>query len=320
MGHWHAVSARRACATIAVVCDTDMTKATRLATQFSGVATTDIDHALDLCDVVHICTPRASHFALSMKALTTGRHVVCEKPITEEYDTTSTLISEASQRGLKLVPTHQFLFQDGTTRAQHALPTLGAVRHIEMVACTAGAVGRTPDATHRVALDILPHPLSLFERLAPGVLADCQWTFANGLPGEIRGIATARGMSLSILISCSGRPPINRMRLIAERGTIAADLFHGFATIDRGLPSRQQKIRQPFADALRPLLAATGNLARRAITSEWAYPGLRQLISLTYDAIIHGTDAPIPPSEVLAVARAYDHIKRACAASSFTRD
>ena len=45
--------------------------------------------AADDIDVVHICSPNATHAALATRALAHGKHVVCEKPLavsTEEAD------------------------------------------------------------------------------------------------------------------------------------------------------------------------------------------------------------------------------------------
>ena len=51
-----------------------------------------------------------------------------------------------------------------------------------------------------------------------------------------------------------------------------ANLFHGYATIERGTPSRLDKVGRPFVRASQELGAAMGNLAVRAAHSEHAYP------------------------------------------------
>jgi predicted dehydrogenase len=43
---------------------------------------TTVDELLDCCDVVHLCTPPASHEDLAVKALNSGKHVIIEKPFT----------------------------------------------------------------------------------------------------------------------------------------------------------------------------------------------------------------------------------------------
>jgi predicted dehydrogenase len=55
-------------------------------------------HDLDLVDV---CTPSATHFALSWAALEAGRHVLCEKPVAYDYQDTRRAAAFAASRGLK---------------------------------------------------------------------------------------------------------------------------------------------------------------------------------------------------------------------------
>ncbi|MDA9440113.1 oxidoreductase [Bradyrhizobium sp. CCBAU 51745] len=55
----------------------------------------------DIQIVVNLTTPNA-HFAVSHAALTAGKHVFGEKPITVEAADAAALVAEAAQRGLKL--------------------------------------------------------------------------------------------------------------------------------------------------------------------------------------------------------------------------
>jgi len=317
MGRWHAEAARRANAVITCVVDSQRERATVLARQFGALATTDPEQGMNQCDIVHICTPRSTHFALVRLALAHGRSVICEKPLTDRYDQTVTLLEDATHRGLMLMPTHQFVFQRGFVRALRTLPTLGELLHVDTVASTVGAKGHGADRREDVALDILPHPLSLFERIRGGTLGNCTWQLANTAPGEIRAITSDGAVTYGVLISNTGRPPSNHLRLIAEGGTMMVDLFHGFHTVDRGVGgSRRQKLLQPFREASLTLTAAASNLGRRFLFREWAYPGLWELIAATYSAVRDGQPAPISPHEIEAIARATDQIRTARLADS----
>ena len=57
--------------------------------------------ARDDIDVVDVCTPSATHFALSWMALQAGKHVLCEKPVAYEYRDTQRAAALARERGLK---------------------------------------------------------------------------------------------------------------------------------------------------------------------------------------------------------------------------
>lgn len=309
MGRWHADAAKKSGATVSVICDKNVAAANHLARRYGARATGDFEHLVSLCDVVHVCTPLDTHYSLCMFALTHDCSVICEKPMTDNVALTTSLVTEATRRRVTLVPTHQFLFQRGVRIALVALESLGPVLHMDTIACTAGAARKGAPEAEQVATDIVPHPLSLFERFCPGILDRADWHVAPGAGGEIRATATSGSLSLGMLVSCSGRPPVNAMRVIAEKGTVSIDLFHGFATVDRQAPSRSQKILQPFISTANPFLAATLNLTRRLAVQEWAYPGLRELVSRTYDAVIGGGPSPIGPQEIVAVASAGERIR-----------
>jgi len=57
--------------------------------------------ARDDIHLVDVCTPSATHFELSMAALTAGKHVLCEKPVAYDYQETLRAAAFAKSRGLK---------------------------------------------------------------------------------------------------------------------------------------------------------------------------------------------------------------------------
>lgn len=52
-------------------------------------------------DAVDVCTPSATHFALSWAALESGKHVLCEKPVAYDYQDTRRAAALAARKGLK---------------------------------------------------------------------------------------------------------------------------------------------------------------------------------------------------------------------------
>ena len=68
--------------------------------------------ASDRIDVVHICTPNRSHLRLAAAALRAGKHVICEKPLTEHVTTADDLIdvcAEVADVGLYLCQPYRFM-------------------------------------------------------------------------------------------------------------------------------------------------------------------------------------------------------------------
>jgi predicted dehydrogenase len=309
MGKWHASAAQNLGHTVTAVCDADPARALALATEVGAPTAATAADACRNADVVHVCTPPFSHASIVSEALHAGCHVICEKPLALSADDVRRLHALAASRELLLVPTHQFVFQRGFTDLLAALPSLGTVLHIDLTACTAGATGRDAAGAESVAMEVLPHPMSMIERLRPGSLQEMAWYAAPSPLGDLRVTGTHRETTIGILISCGGRPPINQLRVICAGGTVVVDLFHGFATIDRGGPTRHEKIARPFTTALRTLTGASVNLAVRSARREPAYPGLRELVHATYAAIAAHAPAPISAHESVEAAIACDSIR-----------
>lgn len=310
MGRWHAHAVARSGHIVSAVIDPDAARASLLARAHPAAQTSATLESSEPADVVHICTPLATHGALVQQALDRGSHVIAEKPLVPSSVETSALLDRAAAAGLLLVPVHQFLFQRGVRHAQRHLDDIGPLLHADLVACTAGAAGRADAEQNRVAVEVLPHPLSLLSRLVSPRIAEVDWKVRHARPGELRADGVLAGVSVSVLISTGGRPTTNQLRLIGQRGTITIDLFHGFAVTTRGHTTRAGKIAQPFVSGAALLGAASANLVRRAATRETAYPGLRELVRRFYAAAATGGIAPISAAETVAVAQALEHIQR----------
>ena len=311
MGGWHAVYAQRCGASIVAVVDSNVEAGDRLCARFPGSRSVRSvgDLRGDLtAKVLHICTPIESHSHLTLSALEAGMHVLVEKPLAEDAQVSRDLLSAAARRGRVVMPVHQFLFQDGFRNVMARKAELGSILHIDATFCSAGATLDTNQDSDSIAGGILPHPLSLIERLAPGALGAADWTVLRTRAGEWRVCGRANGMSLSIVISLNGRPTECAMRIITEDGAIDLDLFHGFAIVDRASVSRADKIARPFRIATARLGQAGWNLARRLVTRQFAYPGLNRLIAEFYNALHTGSSTPISPEEIIAIASARDQI------------
>lgn len=312
MGRWHADAARRAGAKVVGVVDLNADRAAALARKVQSARTFErIDEAVrDMAvDVVHVCTPLAMHESVARAALVAGCHVLVEKPLTTDLASAEALLSLAVERRLLLCPVHQFLFQRGAIEAARELERIGPLRHLEMAVCSVGA-DMQPDLRDQVALEILPHALAFAARFCRDSMGYADWFCERPAEGELIVIATVGDVAVSARISMRGRPPSNQLRLVAERGTIHIDLFHGFAVVDRSRASKAMKIAGPFIHSARLVAAAAGNLAVRTMRSERAYPGLRELVRRFYAAASGGLPAPIAPEETRRVMGAWDIIRR----------
>jgi len=309
MGRWHAHELVRAEGVVAAVIDPDASAAGRLASRYGAVPVfADLAEALvrsDL-DVVHVCTPTSSHVQLVRQALEGGADVLVEKPLAPDAGATEELIAAAQAAGRLLCPVHQYLFQPGFEMARRAAPDIAPWRHLETTTCSAGGAGRPQEELAAIVVDILPHALAALERLLPTGLAGANWSAVRLRDGELRAAGEAGDSTISLLVSMSGRPTRNELRLIGDGGTIELDFFHGYGFVEGGRPSRATKALRPFAISARRAGAAASNLTRRTVRWEPAYPGLRTLIERFYAASSSRGAPPIDVGETLAVASARD--------------
>ena len=314
MGRWHAHAARRVGSRIVAIVDPDRARASLLASRTgqNPLITDDVSQAIreSRAEVVHICSPVESHEQLARVAILAGAHVLVEKPVAHELEVVESLHRTATEHGVMLCPVHQFLFQRGVLSAQRALPSLGLVRQLDVVTCSAGADHETSAGREAIALDILPHGLALSRRLLGRELTAAVWSVNGDVSGEMRLAAQLGSALVTIAVSMRARPTENSFVLRCDGGTVRGDLFHGFATIDRGQPSRWNKIGRPFVASSRVFGAAGLNLLGRATRNEPAYPGLRELIGRFHGAAAGRGGPPIAVAESLDVARLRDRVAR----------
>lgn len=314
MGRFHAGAIARAGGTLVAVVDPNPLRRRSLARQRTTTFATldELATAGVEFDVAHVCAPSSVHAELIKQALALDAHVVVEKPVAADARVTATLLAAAAERGLLLVPVHQFLFQPGIQRLLSGRSELGTLVRCAFEATTAGAALSAVEPDELVG-DILPHPLALFARLASRGIEELDWSVLRPAPGELRAIAHASGTTFEITISTRGRPTRAGLEVTGTGASVRADLFHGFAVVERGAPTRARKAARPFMLAGATLAHAGVNLGSRLARRETAYPGLRELVRRTYAAIASGGPPPIDARETLAVAQTRDNILRAAA-------
>ena len=89
---------------LVAIADPMIERAQEFATEF-GIPNVYGSHeeliAREDIHLVDVCTPSATHFELSMAALTAGKHVLCEKPVAYDYKETLRAAAFARSKGLK---------------------------------------------------------------------------------------------------------------------------------------------------------------------------------------------------------------------------
>jgi predicted dehydrogenase len=311
MGRWHADAVRRIGGRVTVIVDTDTAARGVLGRRHpEATVLASLDPALIAAQATaaHVCSPLSTHSSTVDALVDAGIHALVEKPFCENAESTVMVTSRAQSRGVLVCPVHQFLFQDGVRKVVEWLPQLGTPRRIEFSTCSAGAEGGSAEALDDLIAEILPHPLSLIQLLTRLPVAPVRWDVVHPAPGEFRALSTVGGVIVDVAISARGRPTENMLRVVADGGTVTADLFHGFAVRHSANVSRRGKIAAPFVSSGKVLGGASLNLMRRAGRREPAYPGLRELIGAFHSAIAEGRSSPIPADAIVDVATARDQL------------
>ena len=158
------------------ICDLDETRlgamgrrypAARTATDYRSLIS---DPALDAVAVV---TPVATHFQIAKEALSAGKHVLMEKPLTATSREAEELIELAEQNKRVLMVDHTFVYTGAVRKMKEILGNgeLGDLLYFDSVRINLGLFQRDIN----VLWDLAPHDLSimdyLIERQPEGVSA-----------------------------------------------------------------------------------------------------------------------------------------------------
>ncbi|WP_367882272.1 Gfo/Idh/MocA family protein [Rathayibacter oskolensis] len=99
----HSRAARSAGAVLAGIASSSPEKGERAASELGVERAYPDARALiedDDIDLVHVCTPNASHAELALAAIAAGKHVVCEKPLAATVEEARSLARAASAAGI----------------------------------------------------------------------------------------------------------------------------------------------------------------------------------------------------------------------------
>src|SRR5688572_1577243 len=92
--------------TFTAIFDTNEATARELAAKYGARACTSLDEFTSLVDAATVATPTPTHFPIGKALLEAGKHVLVEKPITENAADAHALAALAAERGLVLQVGH----------------------------------------------------------------------------------------------------------------------------------------------------------------------------------------------------------------------
>jgi predicted dehydrogenase len=147
---------------VSAVVDRDSSRLEQVRLRFPHVNVTENADAVfadPAVQAVIIATPTSTHYALVKAALTAGKHVLVEKPITTRTDEALELTALAERAGLVLMVGHVFLFNQAVQRVRKYIEAgdLGRVYCISMVRTNLGPIRVDVNA----AWDLMSHDVSI---------------------------------------------------------------------------------------------------------------------------------------------------------------
>ncbi|KFC62393.1 Myo-inositol 2-dehydrogenase [Devosia sp. LC5] len=109
---------------VPVLCSLDEDRGRQAVAEYGvGEYTSDVEtlFARDDLDVIDICTPPDSHFALSKRAIEAGKHVICEKPLfgsIADVDAMSEIVGKTDR---KFMPIFQYRYGTGLQKLKRLI-------------------------------------------------------------------------------------------------------------------------------------------------------------------------------------------------------
>ena len=116
-------------------------------------------------DAVAIVTPVRTHFDLAMRALKSGKHVLLEKPLTENVKQGEMLLEEAHKRNLILMVDHTFVYTSTIRKVKDIISSgeMGNVYYYDSVRVNLGLFQHDVN----VIWDLAVHDLSILDFIFP---------------------------------------------------------------------------------------------------------------------------------------------------------
>jgi D-xylose 1-dehydrogenase (NADP+, D-xylono-1,5-lactone-forming) len=180
-------------------------------------------------DAIYNPLPNSLHAEWSINALSAGKHVLCEKPLSANASEARSMIEAARRHGVYLVEGYPYLAQPQTLKLRE-LVAAGVIGKPRLIQGSFGFtlndrddIRLTPALAGGALMDIGVYPLSLIRVIAgqrpTRVSATAQWADAGGVD---RAMAATLEFATGLLaqITCSFDSCVHRQAMIAGTGGV----------------------------------------------------------------------------------------------------
>ena len=312
-------------AEIAAVCDLSAARAEATAERF-GISKWYTNYEKLLAelkpDLVHVTTPPSSHFPIAKACLSAGLNVLCEKPITTDYQTFRVLRQLAVDNSCLLMENQNFRFHSGIRRISILMDAgeLGDILDAQIcISLNIYGVGSPyvdPNAAHAaLALrggligDFLPH-IAYLAHMCTGPVTELRTAWVkhrreSPLPAdEFRGFIKGERATAYVSFSGNGQPDGFWVRVAGTKAHVETNLFEPprltLRRVRAGEPALMRLV-DGIAEA-RDVLKGSAAGFWRKLAGTSSYDGLPELIKRTYLAVESGGPPPVTLDEIDAAA------------------
>lgn len=210
-------------ARVVAVCDSRPERLQEVGGRFPGVfVTTDLGELLsrDNLDAVVVCTEATKHYAVALRCLAAGKHLLIEKPLTTNLGEAEELTLLAEQSRLTLMVGHTFIYNAAVRKVKECLGgSPGQVYYVSARRTNLGPVRRDVNALW----DLATHDIVIFNYLLEGcpewvsavgarVLRNCREDigfislgYPGGILGHIHVSWADPGKAREIVVVCSDK-------------------------------------------------------------------------------------------------------------------
>ena len=208
----------------------------------------------DVVDAVLVATPPKFHGDISLASVRAGKHVICEKPLSESPEECLKIGREAFKRGVKVLPAHNYVFTSILTKAKTALD-LGLIGDVERIECCMGESLRIYNSKTGFRLkrnggvldDLLPHTLSIATYLCNPPVKPLQvkvFKKSYPVPDEAEVIVELMGgVKLYTSLSWNKLIPSLIVRIKGSKGLIEMELLKSPNSMTLIRNGKKEKVR-----------------------------------------------------------------------------
>jgi predicted dehydrogenase len=318
---------------IVALCDLSPARAEATAERF-GVSTWFTSHEQLLAnirpDLVHVTTPPSSHFPIAKDCLSAGLNVLCEKPITLDYETFKQLKRQAQDQNCLLMENQNFRFHSCIRRIFELLDAGNIGEIVDAQICISlniygpGSLYVDANAAHSAMIlrggvigDFLPH-IAYLACLCTGPVTDLRTIWSKHRGGsplstdEFRSIIKGERATAYVSFSGNGQPDGFWVRVAGTKAHVETNLFEPprltLRRLRRGEPSLTRLI-DGIVEAKDVLKGSAAGLWRK-LGGVSSYDGLPELIKRTYTAVETGGAPPVALDEIDSTVDLVDRFTR----------